>query len=326
MNRLNEEIEISIIIPCYNSESYLTTMMNAILKENLDSVEIIIINDGSKDKTLSIAQDYVLENSLKKIKVLNQENKGVSAARNYGIKEASGKYIICFDSDDVIEKNAISVLKEKIISGNDLYAFNFSMFYEEKKIFQKQLHQKTKSYSKKEFLRLFLTRKIHAGVYSLLIKKDFLTKNNLFYKEGQKFGEDYLYIFNLLKSAKLINYDDRIIYHYLVNSSSVSNSKSFSPERIEALYFCEKLLHSDEFCKLKIRNAINFFLADMYCANLQIYAQSKTKDLQAEELLKNFRPLLHHLIFCKPKYWLRIRFFTLLPLQLCKRILEGATK
>lgn len=323
---MTEKIDISIIIPCFNSEKRLPIMLNSLLKENLESVEIIIVNDGSTDMTADIVEKYILQNPALKIKFLNQENKGVSAARNNGIKNASGKYLICFDSDDYIEDGAIKIFKEKISSNENLYAFNFSMFYENKNTFSKQIHQKSKKYTSRKFLEIFLKRKIRAGVYSLLVKRDFLEKTYLSYKESLKFGEDYLFIFELFKNSDFVFYDDRLIYHYTVNSSSVSNSSKFNPERLKALEYCKKLLCSTDFEKLKIKNAVNFFLADMYCANLQIYAKSNEENKEAESFFLKYRPLLHHFIFCPFKYWLRIRFFTLLPFNFCKKIINGAIK
>lgn len=307
-------IDISIIIPCFNGEKCISKLLDSILFQDLTNVEILIVNDGSTDNSLFVIKKYATKSSA--IKIINQENQGVSEARNNGIKNASGKYIICFDADDTITDNAISFFKKKIISDENLYAFNYDCSC------RKTLHQKSKNYSNRDFLKLFLRREISCGVYSLLIKKDFLLQENIYYKKNQKFGEDYLYIFSLLEKVKFVNYDDSIIYHYIVNRLSVSNNNSFNAERINFLIEANNLLNSLNFGKLKINQCVNFFLADILAANLMIYCKSSKKDFDFENRVQSYRKLFFHLFFCKFKYWLRIRFFTILPLALCKKILS----
>lgn len=92
---------ISIIIPCYNSEKFLAETLECLLKQTIENWEAIIVNDGSEDNSSAIAHEYAAKD--KRFKVIDQENAGVSAARNNGIKEAQGKYILPLDADDLID-------------------------------------------------------------------------------------------------------------------------------------------------------------------------------------------------------------------------------
>ena len=94
---------ISIIVPVYNAEKYLSRCIDSILRQTFADFELILVNDGSSDKSKEICEKYL--ESDPRIKLINQENSGVSAARNTGLDNASGEYIGFVDSDDFIEKN-----------------------------------------------------------------------------------------------------------------------------------------------------------------------------------------------------------------------------
>lgn len=95
--------KISVIIPAYNSQEYIKDAIESIMRQTLKDIEIILVDDGSTDDTFKICKDYSLMD--KRIKVIHQENKGISGARNTGIDNATGEYISFVDSDDTIELN-----------------------------------------------------------------------------------------------------------------------------------------------------------------------------------------------------------------------------
>ena len=110
MHKQDKEILLSIIIPVYNAEKTLKNCLNSILKQNSTKLEIILINDHSKDGCKQIC--YLYKKKFKNIKVYNQsKNRGVSACRNKGIKKAKGSFLIFLDSDDFILKNCINLLR-----------------------------------------------------------------------------------------------------------------------------------------------------------------------------------------------------------------------
>ena len=105
---MNNNALISIIIPAYNTQEYIHRAIESSLRQSYKNIEIIIINDGSTDETLRTAQTYADKDN--RIKIFHQENKGVSSARNHGIREARGKYITFLDSDDWFEDDAVEIL------------------------------------------------------------------------------------------------------------------------------------------------------------------------------------------------------------------------
>ena len=104
---------ISVIIPVYNSEKYLKAAIQSVIEQDYRDIEMILVNDGSTDDSLSICKQ--LQSNDSRIHIINQENSGVSAARNNGIRHAHGEYLIFIDADDLMDKDMLSVLYEKAI-------------------------------------------------------------------------------------------------------------------------------------------------------------------------------------------------------------------
>ncbi|EFO54161.1 glycosyl transferase, group 2 family protein [Streptococcus infantis SK1302] len=99
------KFEISVVIPVYNAEKTIKNCVDSALKQNLESLEVILVNDGSNDSTAEILNQY---DSNTRVKIFHQLNKGVSAARNKGLSHASGEYVFFLDSDDVLDDGMLS--------------------------------------------------------------------------------------------------------------------------------------------------------------------------------------------------------------------------
>ncbi|MBQ6774328.1 MAG: glycosyltransferase family 2 protein [Synergistaceae bacterium] len=144
---MNNNALISIIIPAYNTQEYIHRAIESSLRQSYKNIEIIIINDGSTDETLRTAQTYADKDN--RIKIFHQENKGVSSARNHGIREARGKYITFLDSDDWFEDDAVEILlaaqldyPDKIIIAN---FYNNVKFDNNNEIIRKPLNSPDKA-------------------------------------------------------------------------------------------------------------------------------------------------------------------------------------
>jgi len=108
---------ISVIIPLYNKQNTIARCINSVCSQEYDNIEIIIVNDGSTDGSLSICREY--EKKDKRVKIVNKNNEGVSKARNDALLKSNGKYIFFIDADDMIEKMTLSNLIEKTINNNN---------------------------------------------------------------------------------------------------------------------------------------------------------------------------------------------------------------
>ena len=111
MNFLNQSIKVSVIVPVYNVERYLPKSILSIINQTLKEIEIILIDDGSTDSSLSIMKELAKEDS--RIKIFSQPNHGQSVARNIGLVNSRGKYIYFFDSDDILEEKTLEEKKKE---------------------------------------------------------------------------------------------------------------------------------------------------------------------------------------------------------------------
>lgn len=112
---------ITIIVPVYNTENYIETCLKSLISQNLDNFEIICINDGSTDNSFDILNKYAKHYG--NIKILSQQNQGVSIARNNGLKIAKGDYVMFVDSDDWIEKNSLKIFIMQLFHPNLIFYF-----------------------------------------------------------------------------------------------------------------------------------------------------------------------------------------------------------
>ena len=320
----NEKIMLSVIIPCYNGEQCLPHLMEQVCAENLDNVEIIVINDGSTDGTEKVCKSFAEKNE--HIQFVTTENHGVSSARNLGLEKARGEYITFFDADDEIMPWTISLYKQKVTSQEDVYAFNYETLFVENDTKRSPLHLLDGKYDAEKFLRLFLYRRVSVGLYSLVLKKSFLSVHIITFDTKQKFGEDYLFILSVLLHSKTVSYDDSIVYRYLINAQSVSNKINYDIRRFYAFMKIKELVDQEFAHKKQLQLAKNFFLADLYAANVQIYLCGKETNKEFEQYALHYKKVLLRPIVGSFKYCFRIWFFALVPLSLLFLIKRGRAK
>lgn len=217
--------DISIIIPVYNSEKYIENCVESIVNQDYDlnKIQLIMINDGSEDKSLEICNN--LAKQYNNIKIINQENNGVSAARNSGIKVAEGKYIMFLDSDDFISENGIKNLIEFFDENYDdidlvtypIFNYNDKTKKSAKLKRYKLLFKKTGVYDLKENYRAIQTT-VNVVVKNLK-DKNILFDTNLF------FHEDLKYNVEILSIKQKIGYVNNVKYFYRKFDESTSSIK-----------------------------------------------------------------------------------------------------
>lgn len=216
---MNKNNKISVIIPIYNTERYLEECLNSILKQSYDLYEVLMINDGSTDNSLDICKKYSKLD--KRFITINQENKGVSNARNNGIRKSTGDIILFIDSDDCVEKDLFQKINTNF-EDNDLLCFRITYWYKSKR----------KSYSfgndiidnnilKREiFLNDYIGGYLGNKAFSSLIIKE----NNLYMNENIYYCEDLLFLSNYFDYCKKTKYIDESYYYYRMRKKSVSYS------------------------------------------------------------------------------------------------------
>ena len=190
---INLNMKLSIIVPVYNVEKYIRPCIESIFKQGLDDAdfEVIIVNDGTKDKSMEIIADIIQAH--KNITVINQENQGLSIARNNGIAKAIGEYILMPDSDDLLVEKSLKPLLEKALKTKvDLVVADY-LSMKDQDIDEKNLHipQQAPVYTEKTGKQLFLEdlNPYHCYVWRALYRKDFITSQKLSFYPGIRYQD-----------------------------------------------------------------------------------------------------------------------------------------
>ena len=214
---------VSVVIPVFNSEKYIVDCITSVINQDYKNIEILIINDGSTDES----SDKIATVQDARIKVYNKENKGISDTRNFGILNATGKYIYFIDSDDWIQPNLISSSVTAIEKENsDIVFFNF--YVDTYSLAGDLQHTSTSALSGIKDKDSDIL-KVVGYCWNKLYKRSFLMNNNLLFKESLSLYEDV--DFNLLcfSSTNAISFVSGTFYHYN-NRMIGSLVKSYNPD------------------------------------------------------------------------------------------------
>lgn len=217
--------KFSLIIPAYNVEKYIKKCLDSVLNQTYNNYEIIIINDGSTDNTSKILESY---KSNKKIKIINQENKGLSNARNTGVSNAKGDYILFIDSDDFIEKELLEILN-KTIKDEDLVRFQIRKLDETNKIIKEYKEETFNNLNGIEAFNKLSKYNLVELAVCYAYKKDTFLKNNYKFEE-KTYHEDFGLIPYIIISSKKVTSINYIGYNYLQRKNSIMNNTDYEKE------------------------------------------------------------------------------------------------
>lgn len=220
----SNNIKYSFIVPVYNTEKYLKKCLDSLVNQTYKDFEIIIVNDGSTDNSINIINEY--SKKYKNIKVINQKNGGLSHARNEGVKNANGKYILFVDSDDYVETELLNEVEQKI-DGLDLLRFQVVIEDEE--------YNNIKTYEEKEFSSLngYEAIKIISNYFFVepacfyVYNKDFYLKNKFKFTKNV-YHEDFGLIPYVIYKANKVSSINYIGYHYIQRSGSIMNNEDYN--------------------------------------------------------------------------------------------------
>ncbi len=217
---------ISIIVPAYNSEKYVAHCLDSILAQSYQNIEIIVVNDGSKDGTAGVIDRYAAEHDC--IRAIHQENGGVTRARLNGVAHASGEYIGFVDSDDEIEPDMYELLVGNALKYNaDISHCGYSMVFPSRVTPYYGTGLLAEQDNQKGLLDLFDGSRIEPGLCNKLYNKTLF--HSLLHDDVMDFSikinEDLLMNYYLFRAAKKSVFEDVCKYHYLVHEGSAATSK-----------------------------------------------------------------------------------------------------
>lgn len=221
---MSRKISVTILVPCYNVEEFLPKSLDSIINQTFKNLQIVLIDDGSKDNTWDIMQKYAAKDS--RIEIYHQENQGVATTRNNLLDKVKGDFILFVDSDDWMEPDMVDFMVSKAlknnadvtICGNVINDAPLSVNFTEKIL------------SKSEALKRFLYHKnLRGSLWNKLIATSLL--QNVRFHSEISFGEDALFCWHIFQKADNFVMTDKQLYHYRMVETSLSHS-AFGPKKL----------------------------------------------------------------------------------------------
>ena len=232
---MDNKLKVSVIMPIYNAAEFLREGLDSLLKQTLNEIEIICVNDGSKDQSLEILREYEKKDS--RIKIIDQKNQGAGAARNNGMHVAQGEYLAFLDSDDFFEPN---MLEEAYNAAHkkdaEICVYNADLFdHTEKKYkkctwaFRKQYFPENEPFAATdEDVRDNIFRMFNGWPWDKLYKREYIDRIGIEY-QNLRTTNDMFFVFIALACAKRIVTVDKILIHQRVNiKTSLSRTREKS--------------------------------------------------------------------------------------------------
>ena len=219
-------MKYSIIIPCYNSENFILKALDSIKNQTYKNLEVVIINDGSTDKTEDVVLDFKKSNHNINIAYKKIENSGPSTARNYGLDLATGDYICFLDSDDTYESTLFEEIEAMISDEYDVIYWGYEERDEEGKLISQytDYFQYIDDLTGIEAAKKKYLRELYIHTCTGLYKRSLIQDNKLRFVTGIYFGEDYNFIYKALFNAKKVKVIPKSLYNYLYRRSSLMHT------------------------------------------------------------------------------------------------------
>lgn len=256
--------KISIVVPVYKVEKEIHRCMESLLDQTFKSIEIILVNDGSPDNCPKICDEYSKKDD--RVKVIHKENGGLSDARNVGLLEAVGEYVLFVDSDDYIDKNACEVFYKNIKDNIDIIVADAIKIENDRKILM--CHAEISSefiLSGKEFLkRQLASKKMNMAVWLNLYRRNFLIENNLFFKKGI-LHEDEQWTPRVFLAANKVKYIKFPFYNYIIREDSITKKKDRTKNGIDLVNTCYELEKIyEEIDDVELKRLLNDYLVMLF--------------------------------------------------------------
>lgn len=275
--------KISIIVPIYNAEKVLKRCLDSILNQSYKNFELILINDGSKDKSIDIINEYKKKDE--RIRVIDNKNKGVSETRNIGIKISQGEYIQFIDSDDfidpyMIENTLEDIEKNKadsIITGMYLDIESENGVKSSNQTFKYKIEEGKKNIAVAVMDRLNGTY-INSPV-NKIYKKSIIIENNIYMDKRIDLGEDLLFNLEYLKNCKKVIFDDKCYYHYCMKAEESLTFK-YRENKLDLMYFiyckCNDYFKECNINNEQLLNLNNIFIKWIYSCFIDLHNKNCT--------------------------------------------------
>lgn len=316
--------EISILIPVYNVERYLSRCIESVLKQDFQDWEMILVDDGSPDKSGAICDEYAQKDA--RIKVIHKENGGLISARKEGFIHSRGKYLVFLDSDDTLTDGALGILYNNIIKGYDIVKGCVAKTNQKDEIISTEHYRFSEGEieSEEEITKRIFNGDIAPYLCGSIYRRDLFT-TEIFEKSIEaniSFGEDWITNLLIARNTQKILCIRDIVYNYFVNNESITNSQVVSIkyiERVEKVLQQEGILSKPFLIKeIKIWYSLNrinrFFIPEIgfkykeYQKVKEIINDKNVRYIIKERINRRFMYFFN----CMPLYYIYTKFYCLI--------------
>ncbi|WP_338449835.1 glycosyltransferase [Niallia oryzisoli] len=329
------DIKVSVIIPVYNAEKYITECIESLINQTLEECEFIFVNDGSKDRSSYIINEFKEKD--RRIILINQENQGVSMARNNGLNAARGEYVGFVDADDYIKQDMYERLYNSAIKDDcDIVISNFESEMDGHKVItsypfpvNKRLH---KNYIEEEILPHFIMEDNLNTAWNKIYRKKIIKDNNVIFPCNVALGEDGIFNMDAFSYAATVKYIEYMGYHYREVKGSATRDilqKDYFKRALEVYSSELPRVFADRIKKKKIEKLKAIKLVNSVLAYIYIYF-TPTKDLAFRRRYQYVRDMISNkelqealIIYYPEKYHLLGRYEKLLIKMILKKMTMG---
>ena len=288
--------KISVIVPVYNVEKYLSRCIDSLIRQSYSNIEILLVDDGSKDESLSICKEYEAKDS--RIHVFHKENEGLGLTRNYGVEQATGEYITFVDSDDYLTLDAIDSMVKKAVE-TDADVVIASHYYKNKK---QEIELSERLYCGTEIKEILMVHmmgnngnQLDALSYTAwgkLYKKEIFTKNRLLFPSERKLiWEDLAFSVEAYPLCEKVYILHKPVYYYCFNEGSLTHT--YKPNKINLVmilyrYMKKRIQELNLSADAKFRLDTNFICHIRTCIKLEVFY---VKQNGFEKTIQNIRKI-----------------------------------
>lgn len=253
-------LDISVVMPIFNAEKYLNETIDSLLRQSYRDFEIILVNDGSTDKSQDVCEEYIIDNP--QIRLYNISNHGVSYARNYGLKKANGKYIVFVDADDVVHEEYLAELKK--IMDDEQIQLGIVSYSRLRKELEHSKQQKMYFMNKNDLVEGLTTGEMDGYLWNKIFKTNIIKNNTIYFDENLTIWEDLLFVLRYISCIDYAIFNTRVLYYYRKTETGATSAFSID-KQLACLEACKRM------CNQKFGN--NNHILRVYSQKVYIESQ-----------------------------------------------------